>query len=102
MKKHFNKELVMTREHNENFNNSTKCWIGDNDYIGNGVKVRDHSHITGIYRGSAHRDYNINLKLNHKIPVVVHNLKKYDSCLIIQELSKFNVKINVTLNELEK
>ena len=31
----------------------------------NGVKVRDHCHVTGICRGSAHRDYNINLKLNH-------------------------------------
>ena len=27
MKKHFNKELVMTKESNEDFKNSTKCWI---------------------------------------------------------------------------
>ena len=27
MKKHFNKELVMTKEDNEKFKNSTKCWI---------------------------------------------------------------------------
>ena len=27
MKKKFNKELVMTNEDNENFKNSTKCWI---------------------------------------------------------------------------
>ena len=27
MKKHFNKELVITREDNEDFENSTKCWI---------------------------------------------------------------------------
>ena len=33
MKKHFNKELVMTKKENENFENSTKCWICDNDYI---------------------------------------------------------------------
>ena len=33
MKKHFNKELVMTNEDNENFKSSTKCWICDNDYI---------------------------------------------------------------------
>ena len=42
MKKHFKKELVMTKENNENFKNSTKCWICDNDYIDNDVKVRDH------------------------------------------------------------
>ena len=39
MKKHFNKELVMTIEHNEDFKNSTKCWICDNDYIDTDVKV---------------------------------------------------------------
>ena len=27
MKKHFNKDLVMTKEDNENIEHSTKCWI---------------------------------------------------------------------------
>ena len=76
MKKYFNKELLMTKEDNVDFENSTKYWICDNDYINGDVKVRDHCHITGKYRGSAHRDCNINVKLNHKIPVVFHNLKK--------------------------
>ena len=66
--------------------------------IDNDVKVRDPCHITEKYRGSAHRDCNINLKLNQKIPVVFHNLKNYDSNLIIQELGKFNLKINVIPN----
>ena len=95
MKKYFSKELVMTNEDNENFKNSTKCCICDNDYTDNDVKVRDHCHITGKYRGSAHRDCNINLKLNHKIPLVFHNLKNSDSHLIMQELCKFNLKISV-------
>ena len=102
MKKHFNKELVVTKEDNESFKNSTKCWIYDNDYVGNDVKVRDHCHITGKYRGSAHRDCNINLKLNYKIAIVFHNLKNCDSHLIMQELGKFNLKISVMLNGLEK
>ena len=59
--------------------------------IDNDVKVRDPCHITEKYRGSPYRDCNINLKLNHKIPVVFHNLKNYDSNLIIQELGKFNL-----------
>ena len=45
MKKIFNKELVMTKEDNENFKNSSKCWICDNDCVDNDVKVRDHCHI---------------------------------------------------------
>ena len=102
MKKHFNKELVMTKEDNEDFENSTKCWICENDYTGNDVKVRDHSHITGKYTGSAHRNCNINVKLNHKIPFVFLNLKNYDSHLILQELGNFSLKINVISNGLEK
>ena len=44
----------------------------------------------------------MNLKLNHKIPVVLRNLKNYDSHLIMQELGKFNLKINAIPNGLEK
>ena len=45
---------------------------------------------------------NTNHKLNHKIPIAFHNLKNYDSHLIIQELGKFNLKISVIPNGLEK
>ena len=50
IKKHFNQELVMTKEDNEHFKNSSKCWIYDNDYIDNDVKVRDHCHNWKIQR----------------------------------------------------
>ena len=93
----------MIKEDNENFENSNKCWICDNDCVDGDVKVRNHCHITGEYRVSAHRDYNINVKLNHKTPVVFHNLKNYNYDLhhIMQELGKFNLKINVIPNGLE-
>ena len=65
MKKHFNKELVMIKKDNQDFENSTKCWICDKEDLNNDVKVRDRCHITGKYRGSAHRDYNINVKYLH-------------------------------------
>ena len=66
------------------------------------IKVRLHCHITGKYRASACRDYNINFKSNHKIPVTFHNLKNYDSHLIMQEIRKFNLKISIIPNGLEK
>ena len=40
--------------------------------------------------------------LNHKIPIVFHNLKNYDSHLIMKKLGKFNLKISVIPNGLEK
>ena len=94
--------VVMTNEDNKDFENSTKCWICDNDCIDNDFKVGGHCHIIGNYRGSAHRDCNIILKLNHKILVAFHNLQKYDSHLIMEELDKFKLKINVIPNGLEK
>ena len=51
MKKHFNKELVMAKKDNKDFENSTKCWTCDNAYV--------HGDVTGKYRGSGHRYYNI-------------------------------------------
>ena len=62
IKKNFNKELMMTKEDDWNFKNSTECWICDNDYVDNDVKVKNHCLITV-------------LSLNHKIPVVFYNLK---------------------------
>ena len=91
----------MTKEENEDFKNSAKCQIYDNDYIDNNVIVRDHCHITGKYRGSAHRDCNINLKLNHKIPIGFHSLKNYYS-KIMKELDKFSLEISVIPNGLGK
>ena len=43
MKKPFNKELAMTREENEDFENSIKCCGIFVNYFDN---VRDHCHIT--------------------------------------------------------
>ena len=92
----------MTKEVNEDFENSVNCWICNNDYIDCDVKVRDLCHITEKYAGSTYRDCNINVKLNHKIPVVFHNLKNHESHLIMQKLGKSNLKINVIPNGLEK
>ena len=39
MKKHFNKEIVMTKKDNEDFESSTKCQICDNGYTDGDVKV---------------------------------------------------------------
>ena len=37
-----------------------------------------------------------------KIPVIFHNLRDYDSHLIIKEISKFDVKVSVIPNGLKK
>ena len=93
MREHFNKPIIMTVEEERDFQNSTSCYICGRKYK-NGDKnepVRDHCHITGKYRGSAHNDSNLILSIDPesiKIPVIFHNLKGYDSHFIMQKIGK--------------
>ena len=81
---------------------SNICWICNKLFDVSDNKVRDHCHVSGKYRGATHWSCNVNVKMTKKIPVIFHNLKGYDSHLIFKELSKFNVKISVIPNGLEK
>ena len=40
--------------------------------------------------------------MSKKVPVIFHNLRGYESHLIIKEIGKFDVKVSVIPNELEK
>ena len=77
MKKHFNKNLIMSVDKEEKFERSEICWICgkliEND------KVKDHCHITGKYGSAAHWKCNINLRASKKLVIIFHNLKGYDS-----------------------
>ena len=91
MKKHFNKPLKMTKENEDEFKKATTCHICDKKYTEKDIRVRDHCHITGKYRGSAHQDCNLKLKIKPeeiKIPVIFHNLRGYDSHFIMQKLGQ--------------
>ena len=53
MKKHFNKDLVMSEEE-EQLQSSNTCWICKKLIDDDDEKVRDHCHVTGKFRGAAH------------------------------------------------
>ena len=89
MKKHFNKPLIMTELDEQEFEKATTCHICDKKYTEKEIRVRDHCHITGKFRGSAHQECNLKLRINPKeikIPVIFHNLRGYDSHFIMQEI----------------
>ena len=78
MKKHFNKNLIMS-EKEEQFQLNNVFWICEKLIDNGNEKVRDHCHVTGKFRGAAHWSCNINLQLIKKVPVIFHNLRGYDS-----------------------
>ena len=102
MKKHFNKNLIMDEEEEEQFQLSNMCWICAKLIDGDDEKVRDHCRITKNFRGVAYWSCKINQQLTKKVPVIFHNLRSYESHFFFCEINKFDVKINVISNILEK
>ena len=102
MKKVFNKNLIMSEEKKKQLQSINICWICEKLIDDDDEKVRDHCHVTDKFRGAAHWSCTINLQFTEKVPVIFHNLRGYDSHLIFCELNKFDVKIDVIPNRLEK
>ena len=101
MKKEFNKPLRMTKEDEEEFQKANECHICNKKYTNEDIKVRDHCHITGKYRGSSHQECNLKLRVKPeeiKIPVIFHNLRGYDSHFIMQEIGEI-VKKHTYINK---
>lgn len=93
--KHFNKLLKMTEKNEKKFQEAVACHICDRKYTYRDIKVRDHCHITGKYRGSAHQDCNLKLRIKPeeiKIPVTFHNFCGYDSHFIMQQIGEIAKK----------
>ncbi len=93
------KEMIITPYQQSDFEKTTQCYLCTRSFTKYDVKVRDHDHITGYYRGAAHNSCNLRLKPNKKIPVIIHNFRGYDSHLIIKELAQ---DANVIANNKEK
>ena len=119
VKKEFNKPLKMTDDDDLSFRIEDKCHICGGGYTDKDIRVREHCHITGKYRGSAHQHCNLKLRIEPdklKIPVVFHNLRGYDSHFLMQEIGSIvkkhthkdskgrevEMQINVIPNNMEK
>lgn len=96
-----NKPLVVTAEIDEQFENATTCYICEKPLGVGGA--RDHCHMTSEFKGIACNRCNLQRKSSVSIPVFFHNLRGYDSHLIMQSLGKFkSAKITCIPNNLEK
>ena len=67
--------------------------------------VKDHCHLTGKYRGAAHNQCNLKLRINPKtdqIPVVFHNLRGYDAHHLMQAMANLKKEVKCVANNMEK
>ena len=105
IKRHFNKPLVMTEVDEQHFKTMDGYHICSEKYTDKDVRVRDHCHITGKFRGSTHQECNLKLRIkpeNLKIPVIFHNLRGYDSHFIMQQIGEIANKHGYTNKKGEK
>ncbi|VDI33244.1 Hypothetical predicted protein [Mytilus galloprovincialis] len=93
--------MIMSGSDWQSFKKATLCHICKKELAD--IRVRDHYHVTGKFRGAAHNDCNINYKFTGRIPMVFHNLRGYDSHLIMQAIRKVEGKqLNCIANNMEK
>ena len=94
--------LPLTALQLDQLNSATSCYLCSTPFTPDIVKVRDHDHLTGAYRGAACNSCNINYKVPFFIPVVLHNLSGYDAHFIIPELGRDDGAIDVLATSMEK
>ena len=96
-----NTPLNLSYKEKMHHKNATKCYVCDCSFTDKNRKVRDHCHVLGNYRGAACNTCNLSMKMTKTIPVIFHNLKGYDSHLLLPELGKFNKKISIIPNNMQ-
>lgn len=85
------KKMILSAEDKKDFKNAKVCWLCEKELKND--RVCDHCHITGKYRGASHNDCNLLARVPRFIPVIFHNLKGYDSHIILKNLDTYcNVK----------
>ena len=96
-----NKEMIITPEEQEQFNQASNCWICEK-LLNLDDRVRDHCHFTGRYRGAACNRCNLKYRKPNNISVFFHNLAGYDSHLFIKKLNVTEGNIDCIPNNEEK
>ena len=92
------KEMVpLSPEEWKKFRESEVCWLckgkfGEKTFL----KVRDHCHYTGKFRGAAHQSCNLKFKRPKFTPVFFHNLQNYDAHLFVRALGLMDEVLSIS------
>ncbi|KAJ8980867.1 hypothetical protein NQ317_008926 [Molorchus minor] len=100
--KHVKEMLPLSDQEETEYENTLCCHICEKPFELGDIKVRDHCHLTGHFRGAAHSICNLNYKVPKFIPVFFHNLTNYDSHLFIKKLASNKESVSVIAQTKEK
>lgn len=67
--------IAMTEEDKERHENAISCSICLKDFADGDTVCADHDHISGEYRGAAHRNCNLDAKQQKRMIIYMHNAK---------------------------
>ena len=84
------------------FKDAKQCHFCNKEFSEDDVKVRDHCHVTGQFRGAAHQSCNLRVRTSLKIPVFFHNGSGYDFKHFIRKLYKIDRNIKIITQTEEK
>ena len=92
----------LTPQQLEAADNAIVCYICEELFSPEDIKVKDHDHLTGRFRGVCHGNCNLNYKIPSYIPIFFHNLKNYDSHLFIRPLAANGERVDIIPINFEK
>ncbi|GFT40180.1 uncharacterized protein NPIL_688351, partial [Nephila pilipes] len=94
--------LPLTESEKQLYDNAKNCYVCDQTFRENNIKVRDHNHVTQKFNGPCCNSCNLAMKTPKFLPVFFHNLSGYDAHIFIKELGYDKKQINLIPNTEEK
>ena len=88
------KTTILTKKQQELYKNVNICYICQKNLkidiwkIKKYLKVRDHCHYTGEYRGTVHSICNLKYSLPKEFPIVFHNGSNYNYHFFMKVLAE--------------
>ena len=102
------KPMIMTAEQSITHQAATQCYLCSSGFTPKNKKTAHHDHLNGLYEGPACNNCNLKMRIvpgETKIPVIFHNLRGYDSHLLLTEIGKVTddlTNISCIPNNMEK
>ena len=92
MKNYFKNEIEINLDTVPENCDQSSCWLCEKEFKLKDMKenpvVKDHCHLTGIFRGLAHNNCNLNTRKARTsfVPILFHKFSVYDCHLIFEKI----------------